>query len=349
MKTGPGYDGEMLRYPALPHAASRDEWEQIGRPRLQSDLQELVYGRLPPVSPLTEIESRPLTQRVTWRVFATPVGKSVRVLHFRPAGPPKATFVGISFHGLHTIVGLDSIPIDEGWAYANAPQTRGSEAVRWPGGDLLAQGYGLAVFCHADIVPDDPVIAPSFLKELSAGGEQGAIGAWGWGLASVAATLQSEGPTVLVGHSRMGKAALVGGGIAQAGSAVVAIQSGCGGAAPSRTEVGETLADITRVFTHWFSPRLAEFAGREDDLPLDQHGLLALCAPMPVFLPNAMDDAWANPEGQRLMAELAQPAYRLYGQTEGVEYAIRMGGHEVTSEDWRTILDFAERRVESRG
>lgn len=322
----------MFRYPDL-GLIDASEWSQIRAPELRRAFRELLYGAVPEPTRFAVEGTERLGPGARRLRLVSPEGVQVDALHVHPQGTPKATFVGIGFHGNHTVTNLEGVPLPTGWTYPGETPARGSMKGSWCSDKLVANGYGLVTFAHSDILPDDPRFA----------GEVGAIGLWGWGLASVATSFEGLGPKVLVGHSRMGKAALVAGGLCAAGDAVVAIQSGCGGAAPSRNSTGERVEDITRAFPHWFVPRFAEFAGREDALPIDQHMLLALCAPRPVFLPNAADDLWANPEGQRLMAELARPASDLLGGA--VEYAVRPGGHSVTDEDWTLILDFVERRL----
>ena len=138
---------------------------------------------------------------------------------------------------------------------------------------------------------------------------------------------------------------------------VLCHQAGCGGSAPSRGKVGETVRQINDRFPHWFNAAFKQFNDAPERLPFDQHALIALCAPRPVLLSNATEDQWANPAGQFEMLVAATPVYRLLGQPgltsrampetgtllpSRLGYFLRAGRHSVTPEDWKAFLDFAD-------
>jgi hypothetical protein len=140
----------------------------------------------------------------------------------------------------------------------------------------------------------------------------------------------------------------------------IPLQAGCGGTAPSRGTVGESVRQINERFPHWFNSRFKAFNEDPFKLPFDQHALIALCAPRPVLLPNAVEDTWANPAGQFEMLRGADRVYRFLG-SEGLEtaeqpqpgalvasrlgYFIRPGKHSMTAEDWAVFLDFADKHL----
>ena len=146
----------------------------------------------------------------------------------------------------------------------------------------------------------------------------------------------------MVGHSRGGKAALLAGATDERITLTGANGSGAGGAGCFRFQGpgSEALADVVGAFPHWFSPRLKQFAGREDELPIDQHFLKALIAPRALLTTEAMQDHWANPFGAWLSHLAAREVYKFLGVEDRIAIAYRDGGHDHSMADWRTLLDF---------
>ena len=105
--------------------------------------------------------------------------------------------------------------------------------------------------------------------------------------------------------------------------------SGCCGAGCTRSpdEGGERLADITRGFPYWFSPRVNEYVGKELDLRFDQHALKAAVAPRALLSTEARGDTWASPRGTRLTREAAREVYRTLRVESRIGIWHRDGGH----------------------
>ena len=161
-----------------------------------------------------------------------------------------------------------------------------------------------------------------------------------------------------MGHSKMGKATLWTAAQDERFALAISAQSGCAGAALWRRKSGETLEKMVTRFPYWLCRNAWKFVGAEDDLPVDQHMLLALMAPRPVYVASGEKDTWADPRGEYLSAYHASQVYRLLGekgleseespplgqaiQTGAVGYHVREGGHSVSAYDWKQFMDFAD-------
>ena len=165
---------------------------------------------------------------------------------------------------------------------------RGLQSRRWPYEKIISRGFGVATIYYCDIYPDleksdgAPQSVYSIFKEPM----NGAIAAWSWGLSRALDALETVPQAdakrvVAVGHSRLGKTALHAAAFDGRFAGAVSNDSGCMGAALSRRQFGETVEAITRQFPFWFSPNLNKWAGREAEMPADQHQMLALVAPPP--------------------------------------------------------------------
>ena len=164
-----------------------------------------------------------------------------------------------------------------------------------------------------------------------------------------------------IGHSRLGKTALWAAANDERFSFVFSNDSGCSGAALSRNKQGETVADITAVFPHWFCKNYLDYAGREDEIPFDQHFLLSLIAPRTLVVGAAKEDTWADTINQYLCCKAAMPAYALYGMgggfdddkpvtgkkygANGIFFRERTGMHYLSRDDWHFYMDIMTDKI----
>jgi hypothetical protein len=284
-------------------------------------------------------------------------------------------FLGLNFQGNHAVAQDSAVPLGVMWPRAPAPNaagkqaneaSRGSNAEAWQVDLILSRGFGLATINYQDIDPDfddgfqngvHPLFPWSPLHTSMA--------AWAWGLSRAMDYLETDRQVdskrvALIGHSRLGKAAVWAGANDQRFALVISNNSGAGGAALSKRVYGEDVAALTSRFPHWFVKGFAQYANNEAALPFDQHMLLALIAPRPLYVASALEDQWADPKGEFLGALGASPVYKLLG-TPGlaaaempavhqpvrsiIGYHIREGKHAVTRYDWEQYLDFAARHL----
>ena len=256
-----------------------------------------------------------------------------------------------------------SVPIFLGLNFKGNDTLGHERAGRWPLQQILERGYGLATVHCADFDPDFDDQRQNGVHIL---GEKeltwGTISAWAWGLSRALDVLQSD-PAIdgdrvaVIGHSRLGKTALWAAARDERFWLAISNNSGCGGAAISRRGKGETIKKINTAFPHWFCDRFSAYNDNENELPVDQHELVALMAPRPVYIASASQDHWADPMGEFLAAKNAEEVYALFGLEglnaqsmpennrrigEFIGYHIRNGQHDITSADWAHFLDFAD-------
>ena len=384
---GLNYASLETRNKPAPHppivADTLEAW-QTQRAPLKSAFEAHVYGPWPAGLPVQVrskrvadpdyLDGRGVLEEWVLRIGQGDGARDVHLGLARPAkrgSGPHPVIVAQSFVGNCYVFASTALTDSQG-------QPCTSTDVPWPFefifGEYIAQvpmaqvfdaGFAYANFHASEFVPDDAQRAGGVLSQLAdADGETripqptSALMAWAYGFKSaidVLATdpgLDSERIAVF-GHSRHGKAALIAGAWDDRIAAVVSHQSGFGGAALSRSPVGEGVARITRRYPHWFDPAFAAYAGRTGALPVDQHQLLALNAPTPVFLGNARRDVWSDPNSTFRAAHAASSVYGLYRPGCGaatdmsdfrpgdcLAYFLRPGGHGTDQRDMHAILAF---------
>lgn len=343
------------------------DWITKRRPELLSLFESHIYGRVPAGDHTPHFD---VAGQDTEALGGTAIRKEVKVyfsendtlamtiLMYLPKNTEKLSplFLGLNFSGNDRI----------------DPAMRGKISDRWPVDLLIENGYGLATICYHDIDPDFDdgfrngvhSLFNEEDKQTRAPDEWGSIAAWAWGLGRAMDYLEQDADVdekrvAVIGHSRLGKAALWAAATDQRFAVAISNNSGCGGAALSRRRFGETVKIINTSFPHWFCENFKAYNDNEDHLPVDQHQLIALIAPRPVYIASATEDLWADPKGEYLSGFHANPVYALWGLAglpDGnmpppdtpllsghIGYHIRKGEHDILRYDWEQYIRFADR------
>lgn len=374
---------------------SKQQWTTKRRPELKALFQHYMYGYLPPPEKITAkvdhenakaFGGKAMLREVTLS-FGPPGTPPIHLLLVVPnqRKGPAPVFVGINFNGNHRLVNDPGVRLPTVWVpnrESGVKNNRATEAGRgkeidtWAVEQSIDRGYAVAVFYCGDVDPDrkdlregiQPHLLPKDAKPSH--DYWGTIAAWAWGVHRVVDYVSDrkdldKNRIAVVGHSRLGKTALVAAAFDERIALAIPHQAGCGGTAPSRCDnpKAETVKRINTSFPHWFDDTFKQFNDCPDKLPFDQHCLIALMAPRPVLLSNAVEDQWANPSGQFRLLQATDPVYRLL-ETNGLQseqmpspgklidsplgYYIRPGKHSMTKGDWRIFLDFADKHFGRR-
>jgi (4-O-methyl)-D-glucuronate---lignin esterase len=377
--------------------ADSSAWFELRRPELLQLFRDQVYGNAPgrpENASYRTVESGEafggLAVRKQVEITLRNGGRELTVglLLYIPSqhavsGAP--AFLGLNFAGNQTISDDPAIILNTNWMRPNklgvvenkaTEKSRGTSSSRWAIETILRRGYAVASAYYGDIDPDFHDGFGNGVHALFGGNEAdqraadswGSIGAWAWGLSRIMDYLETDsdidhGRVAVLGHSRLGKTSLWAGARDQRFAMVISNNSGCGGAALSRRAFGETVQVINESFPHWFCGNFKQYNAKESSLPVDQHLLLALIAPRPVYVASAEEDRWADPRGEFLSLKNADPVYALVaGDTLAADsmpavnaavigrlgYHIRSGRHNVTDYDWDKYLLWADSYMKRR-
>lgn len=375
-------------------------WRERRRPELLQHFATEIYGRTRAGRPkemrweITSVDRAALGGKATRKEITVffngkAEGPKMHLLIYQPngTGAPWPAFLGLNFFGNHAVNRDSGITLSRAWMrtspengivdFRATEATRGVEASRWNVETVVARGYATATVYYGDLCPDnnEGLRAPvgAMLKSGSAMGRPGdgwgSIGLWAWGLSRALDVLESD-PEIdakhvaLHGHSRLGKTALWAAAQDERFALVISNNSGCGGAALSKRIYGETVATLNANYLPWFALNFRKYDDNEAALPVDQHELLALIAPRPLYVASASEDRGADPRGEFLALKNAEPVYRLFGEAGlgvaefppvntplgrgALGYHVRAGKHDITAYDWAQYLDFADRHFKPR-
>jgi len=371
---------------------NRSDWISKRRPEILQLFMDQVYGNIPEGE--ISVTSQTISHRdhalggkatrdeVVITLSSGDKKAELNLLIYLPVGAegPVPVFLGLNFYGNHATSPEKDVQMPSAWMRNNQAaeihenrshnRIRGIRVYRWQIEKIISRNYGLATLYYGDIDPDFHDGFKNGVHSLfsQAGAVRtdsswGSISAWAWGLSRALDYLETDNriessKVALVGHSRLGKAALWAGAMDPRFALVISNDSGCGGAALFRRAYGETIESITSSFTHWFCGKFSEYSGNESQLPVDMHMLIALMAPRPVYVASAQEDRWADPKGEFLAAKNASVVYSLFG-LEGlpakempevdspsvgtIGYHMRTGVHDLTAYDWEQYLAFADK------
>ena len=368
-------------------------WEKVRRPELMHFFTNNVYGKVPAELEISKWEvveesDNALNGKARRKQVDIVFNNNGRTLFFNvlmylPKNIEKAPmFLGYNFYGNHTVCNDVNIRISQAWTRDNeshgisnnqlTEKSRGVSKDSWQVEKIIDAGYGLATIFYCEVDPDKDDFTDGIHpllytddQQRPAANEWGSIAAWAWGLSRAMDYLKQDADVdaskvIVFGHSRLGKAALWAGATDDRFAGVISNNSGCGGAALSKRQFGETVSRINSAFPHWFARNFLSYNLNEKALPADQHELLALIAPRPLYVASAEEDLWADPRGEFLSAYHATPVYELYGKKgipsdempkvnqpviNTVAYHIRTGGHGVTAYDWNQYIKWADKNL----
>lgn len=357
-------DGRLCTTPAL--------WQERRKEILDLFSSE-VYGYMPPAPDrvlFTEkehLEGQVLGMAVYSRMqasFMTPKGPfSFEFDLYRPYSDrkvPAIVFLQFSMNSICSTFPVEEI-IRNGFAVA---QLHNGDVMRDV--DDFSQGLGGMYLTQAS--PWDDLSADAYAANRKRGETQtGMIGIWAFAASRVRDCLAQmetidQKRVAVAGHSRLGKTALWCAANDERFALAFISASGNSGASLSRfkEDDNEHIAQITQVFPYWFSKRYPQYAGKEAQMPFDQHMLLASLAPRAFYVCSGSADTWAGPHTEYLCCVAASEAWRMLGKKglvhpdrlpkagdafdEGdVGYSMHEGGHFMGSYEWRHVMDFMRR------
>jgi hypothetical protein len=364
---------------------TKDQWFKERRPELKKLFQHYMYGEFPPpvkvAANVEHTDPKALGGKATLKDITLSLGgkhklQLLLVVPNKRSGPAPV-FVGLNFNGNHAVLPDKAIRLPTTWMRGGRKDVennratelgRGTELDTWAIEETIDHGFAVALVYYGDIEPDRTDLREGVQKVFQQGDSPtawGTIAAWAWGIQRVLDYLVTlpeldAAKIIVVGHSRLGKTALLAGAFDERIAIVMPHQAGMGGTAPSRGIVGESVKRINTSFPHWFNGSYKLFNDAPEKLPFDQHCLVASCAPRPVLFTNAQEDSWANPDGQFEVLKAADPVYRFLGAggmeaksrpelgtlTDGtLGYWIRAGKHSMNRDDWRIFVGYAEKHL----
>lgn len=340
-----------------------DQW-QARRLEILDIFQNEMYGSMPPAGRIYLESSGNASHkhvRMTFREDGSGPHIDWDILYPADAAGPFPAVIMLNFIGNEKVF---------------AGETGPDPATVFPIDEILSRGYAFATACYTDISPDPDklqdkeeqlALARTGLYSLwDKETTTGSLMAWAWGLCRGMDMLEQDrridaSRVVLTGCSRLGKTALIAGAFDERFAVVVINQTGGGGAPLHKRNFGEYIGSEVEHFRYWWCREFAKYAGKEDEMPFDQHMLISCIAPRPLLV-EGFDKPWFDTRGEFLSLKAASPVWVFLGK-EGlpdvewpededtsaigptIGYVRRDGGHGIAAIDWKWMLDFADKNL----
>ena len=346
------------------------------RVELLEDFDREIYGRVPKDTPAVKWE---ITATTSETVGETPVIKKQLVGRVDNSVFP-AISVDIQMVLATPANAVGPVPVIMEFGF-NFPPRPGAPAPTGPTWQqqVLTKGWGYAILTPTSIQADNGAGLTTGIIGLVNKGKPrqpedwGALRAWAWGASRALDYFETEKSVNarqvgVEGHSRYGKAALVALAYDRRFAIGYISSSGEGGAKIHRRNWGELVENVAASSEyHWMAGNFMKYAGplNWNDLPVDSHELVALCAPRPVFIGAGATagDGWADARGMFLAGAGAGPVYNLLSKKDigtqefpAIETALIEGdvafrqhsaGH-TAAPNWPTFIAFASRYLSAK-
>ena len=367
---------EVLETFAGKKVETAEQWWKERRPELVRAFEDEVYGRVPDNVPA-----------IRWKVVKEEkmMLEDIPCLYRELAGvADNSAYPAIEVNIQASVIWPESagknIPVVVEFGYALGVMNRqrpGAEPAKPWQQQVVERGWAAATITTGSIQADGGYNLRNGIIGLANKGQYrkptdwGALRAWGWGASRLIDYFEGEPlfdatKVAIEGCSRNGKAALVAMAFDQRFAAGFIASSGKGGAAPWRRDCGEALENLTAVDEyHWMAGNFIKYGSdpySPDDLPVDQHELIALCAPRLCLISAGVPehDRWQDIYGMFIAASKASPVYELLGAKglgtdvfPGIDYGLLDGqlafrehhGDHEAGPNWPYFLDLFDRFV----
>lgn len=351
---------------------TQEEWLNVRRPQIMGMFASTIYGRMPePESPV-EVDYEVLSEdkeffdgRATRKHILAKYSNqrgsvSMHIAVFTPnhVQGPVPLLLRLGFGDADG----NNIEMDNIQAYGKL--RNGTPLI-----DLFDRGFGFACIKGGEVIADEISFRKSVHQlyykghqSMPRADEWGVIAGISWQLSKAMDYLETDidvdkSKVAILGFSKLGKSTLWAGALDTRFALVMSQNSGCAGAALWKRGFGENLKYMSR-FPHWLCDNAKKYVGREEDLPVDQHMLLACIAPRPVYVMSGINDMWADNIGEYISTYNATSVYELFGlrgqstkerprvneevADRALSYCVRSGAHGYQPTDWVRYINFMD-------